>query len=400
MSLFFQVIPVAEAIRILTSGVEPAGDEEIPLGEGLYRVLSGAVASDTDIPGFTRSVVDGYAVLAADTTGAGDTIPSMLRLTGSVPMGGVPDRAVEPGECIYVPTGAVLPPGADAVVMLEHAEPAGDLVLVRRPVAPGENVLARGEDFLRGGVVLPAGRRLRPQDLGVLAAAGKDRVRVYRRPRVGVISTGNELVPVTAVPSPSQVRDVNSTLCAGFLQEHGCVPVGYGIVRDERDLLYAALDRALHECDAVLVSGGSSKDARDHCAAAIEAGGKVLAHGVGIQPGKPTILGRVRGKPVVGLPGHPASAYVVLRALVRPLLGAMAGALPPERRVPAVLAENIPSTRGREDWVRVKLEGGRARPVFGKSGLLNTLAASDGVVVVPAEREGREAGEAVEVILW
>jgi molybdopterin molybdotransferase len=400
MSLFFSVIPVAEAIRILTSGVAPAGDEEIPLERGLHRVLSGSVTSDTDIPGFTRSVVDGYAVRAADTTGAGDAVPSMLRWTGTVPMGGVPDRPVAPGECLYVPTGAVLPAGADAVVMVEHAEPAGDLVLIRRPVAPGENILARGEDFHGGGVVLPKGRRLRPQDLGVLAAAGKDCIRVYRMPRVGVISTGNEVVPVTALPSGSQVRDVNSSLCAGFLQEHGCVPECYGIVRDEQGLLLAALDRALPECDGILVSGGSSKDARDHCASAIAVRGEVLAHGIALQPGKPTILGRVQGKPVIGLPGHPASAYIVLRALVRPLVGALAGGLPPERRVTARLAGNIPSPRGREDWVRVRLDGELAWPVFGKSGLLNTLAASDGVVVVAAEREGMETGEGVEVILW
>ena len=400
MSLFFSVIPVAEAIRILTSAAVPAGTEEISLANGLNRVLAEDVTSDGDIPGFTRSVVDGYAVRAADTTGAGDAVPSMLRWTGSVPMGGVPDRAVAPGECLYVPTGAVLPPGADAVVMVEHAEQAKELVLVRRPVAAGENVLARGEDFPRGGMVLPKGRRLRPQDLGVLAASGKSRVRVFRQPRVGVISTGNELVPVTAVPSVSQVRDANSSLCAGFLQEHGCVPRCYGIVRDEQEMLRAALDRALSECDAVLVSGGSSKDARDHCAAAIAEQGEVLAHGIALQPGKPTILGRMQGKPVIGLPGHPASAYIVLRALVRPLIGVMAGGLPPERRLGAHLGDSIPSPRGREDWVRVQVEGGLARPVFGKSGLLNTLAASDGVVVVPAEREGMEAGEAVEVILW
>jgi len=400
MSLFFSVIPVAEAIRILTSAAVPAGTEEISLANGLNRVLAEDVTSDGDIPGFTRSVVDGYAVRAADTTGAGDAVPSMLRWTGSVPMGGVPDRAVAPGECLYVPTGAVLPPGADAVVMVEHAEQAKELVLLRRPVAAGENVLARGEDFPRGGMVLPKGRRLRPQDLGVLAASGKSCVRVFRQPRVGVISTGNELVPVTAVPSVSQVRDANSSLCAGFLQEHGCVPRCYGIVRDEQEMLRAALDRALSECDAVLVSGGSSKDARDHCAAAIAEQGEVLAHGIALQPGKPTILGRMQGKPVIGLPGHPASAYIVLRALVRPLIGVMAGGLPPERRLGAHLGDSIPSPRGREDWVRVQVEGGLARPVFGKSGLLNTLAASDGVVVVPAEREGMEAGEAVEVILW
>ncbi|MDD1660067.1 MAG: molybdopterin molybdotransferase MoeA [Methanomicrobiales archaeon] len=400
MSLFFSVIPVAEAIRILTSAAAPGGTEEIPLGEGLHRVLSADVPSDTDIPGFTRSVVDGYGVRAADTTGAGDAVPSMLRWMGTVPMGGVPDRAVAPGECLYVPTGAVLPDGADAVVMVEHTEQARDLVLIRRPVAKGENVLARGEDYPRGGMVLPKGRRLRPQDLGVLAAAGRSRILVFRQPRVGIISTGNELVPVTAFPSASQVRDVNSSLCAGFLQEHGCVPRCFGIVKDEQGLLRAALDRALFECDAVLVSGGSSKDARDHCASAIAERGEVLAHGIALQPGKPTILGQVQGKPVIGLPGHPASAYIVLRALVRPLIGVMAGGLPPERRVGAHLAENIPSPKGREDWVRVRLEGDLARPVFGKSGLLNTLAASDGVVVVPAEREGMEAGEVVEVILW
>jgi molybdopterin molybdotransferase len=302
---------------------------------------------------------------------------------------------------MYIPTGGILPDGADAVVMAENAEVVGDDVLVKRSVAHGENVLLYNEDFREGEVVLSAGRRLSAQDTGVLAAAGCTEVPVVRMPKVGIISTGNELVPAGRRPGPGQVRDVNSTVVASLLKDLGCIPVPYGIVRDEREPLAAAVGRAAGECDAVLVSGGSSKDERDMVAAVIADMGEVLIHGVAIAPGKPTIIGRCNGVPVVGLPGHPASTFVVTVAIVRPLLLALTGDTTSVlRTVQATLAMNVTKAKGREDYIRVAVKDGIATPLFGKSGLLNTLTRSAGIVRVPAGSEGLETGTTIEVILW
>jgi molybdopterin molybdotransferase len=401
MSRFLSVVPASEAITAIRSLAVPAGEESVPLAESSGRILSRDVTSDVDIPGFTRSVVDGYAVRAADTTGAGDAIPAILSFSGRVAMGAIAERPVRSGECAYVPTGGILPDGADAMVMVENTEQMGDEVLIRKPVAHGENVLMFNEDFSLGEVVLKKGRRISAQDAGVLAAAGCTSVQVVRKPRFGVISTGNELVPVAAKPGIGQVRDVNSYVVASFLQAQGCIPVRYGIVRDEREALTAAIVKATAECDAVLVSGGSSKDERDMVASIIAEQGNVLVHGVAIAPGKPTIIGRCGGKPVIGLPGHPASAFIVLMAIVGHLITEMTGEeVSRVRTTSAILAENVPSSRGREDYVRVVVDNGIATPVFGKSGLLNTLIRSTGVVRVPAESEGLETGTKVEVILW
>jgi molybdopterin molybdotransferase len=401
MKLFLEVVPIEEAVAAVM-GIAPAVVvETVALEDAYGRVLAEDITAGEDIPGFTRSVVDGYAVIAADTTGAGEAMPAMLENIGRVAMGAAEERRIVPGQCCYVPTGGILPPGADAMVMVEYTEAVGDDVLVHRPVAPGENLIARGEDFAAGAVVLEAGRRCSPRDLGVLAALGKAEVPVAARPRVGIISTGNELVPVTATPGPAQVRDANTSLAAGFVRERGGEPVRYGIVRDEREALKEALAAATAACDVVLLSGGSSKDERDMCAATINEAGEVLIHGVAIAPGKPTIIGRVGTTPVIGLPGHPASAYVVLIAIAGPLLAAMTGEKRAVRTAAARLTQNVPSARGRDDYVRVALDGeGGAVPLFGKSGLLNTLAASSGLVRVPASREGLEVGEEVEVLLW
>lgn len=219
-------------------------------------------------------------------------------------------------------------------------------------------------------------------------------------PRIGIISTGNELVPVVETPGPGEVRDANSYLAGAFVTERGCHPVYFGIVRDDRAVLKRAISSALERCDAILVSGGSSKDERDNTAAVIAELGEVLVHGIALAPGKPTIIGTARERPVIGLPGHPASAYVVLVAIVDHLLAAMRQTTVSRRTVRARLTQNIPSTRGREDYVRVSLSGGEATPVFGKSGLLNTLVQSEGLVRIPASSEGFEVGEDVEVILW
>jgi molybdopterin molybdotransferase len=402
MSRFLSVIPVADAIAV-AEGIAPAcAMETVPVEESYGRVLAADIVADTDIPGFDRSIVDGYAVRSADTVGAGDAVPALLRCVGRVSMGSSdPMLAIRGSECTYIPTGGVLPAGADAAVMVEYTEEAGDTILVKRTVSHGENVILRDGDFKRGETVFFTGRRLSPQDAGVLAACGCAAVPVAKKPVVGIISTGNELVPVTAVPGPGQVRDANAPMLAAWLAEYGCVPVLYGIVRDEREAFEQVIARALPSCDLVILSGGSSKDDRDMTAGVIAARGTVLVHGIAIAPGKPAIIGRIGGKPVIGLPGHPASAFVVLIAIVRPLLDRMLGQKCSRlRTLQATLAENIPSQRGREEYVRIRVEGGIATPLFGKSGLLNTLVKSDGLVCIPAGAEGLEKGSRIDVILW
>jgi len=401
MSLFLQLVSVSKAVEEVRNIAVRCGDDPVPLADALHRILARDIFADVDIPGFTRSVVDGYAVRAAETVGSSDAIPSMFALKGRVAMGASAGMILQPGECIYVPTGGVLPAGADAVVMIEHAEQIGDEILTKKSVAHGENVLLYNEDFSAGEPVLQGGRRLSAQDVGVLAAAGCRNVPVIRMPKIGILSTGNELVPVSVRPQAGQVRDVNSYVIAAAVRDWGCFPVLYGIVRDEREALSTGINKATEDCDVVLVSGGSSKDERDMVSAIIDERGEVLIHGIAIAPGKPTIIGKCNGKPVIGLPGHPASAFIVLIAIVRHLITAMTGETASSvRTLQATLDQNVPSAKGREDYVRVAVKNGIATPLFGKSGLLNTLVKSTGVVRVPAESEGLETGTRVDVILW
>ena len=402
MSRFLHVVAVEDAVATAARIAPAPVLEKIPWGSATGRVLAEDVPADMDIPGFDRSVVDGFAVRSGDTTGSSDATPALLQCTGRVVMGSSdPHNSVMQGTCVYIPTGGVLPAGADAVVMVEHTEETADTVLVKRPVSYGENVLLHDDDFRKGETVLIAGRKLTPQDAGVLAAVGCTEVTVAKKPVVGIISTGNELVPVTARPGPGQVRDANASMLAAYLAEYGCESRLYGIVRDERDEFETVTSRAVRECDVVLLSGGSSKDDRDMTAGVIAGRGEVLVHGIAIAPGKPTIIGRIEGKPVIGLPGHPASAFVVLIAVVRPLLDRMLGLEKPLLLASsAVLGDSIPSQKGREEYVRVRIENGVATPLFGKAGLLNTLVKSDGLVRIPSGCEGLEKGTSVEVILW
>ena len=402
MTRFLEIISVKEArevIRRITPKPEP---ESVALNECYGRVLLEDIYPDMDIPGFSKSVVDGYAVISSDTAGAGEAIPAMLKYSGRIEMGQETDSLLNPGECMYVPTGAAIPDNADAVAMIEYCEDMGDQILIHKPLANGENIIFRGEDFSKEKIAIKSGTILRPQDCGVLAATGNEQLKVAKRPVIEIISTGNELVPVSKIPEGGQIRDVNSSLCESFMIKTGCIPKKYGIVRDEKETLLNALTKTKDECDAVLISGGSSKDERDNTAAAIEELGEVLVHGIAIAPGKPTIIGKAGDKPVIGLPGHPGSAFIVLFALVEDLLRGMQGTKPERVTRKARLAENIPSSIGREDYARVTLDREKdlAIPVFGKSGLLNTLRDSDGLVIVPTGSEGLEKDEIVEVILW
>ncbi len=402
MSVFLTTVSVEEAVRVVRRISPPPRDGMVPLESANSRILSRDIVADIDIPGFTRSVVDGYAVRSADTTGAGEAIPVILRLAGRAVMGASEKQPpLPPGSCMYVPTGGEIPEGTDAVAMIEYCEMLGDEVLVKRSLAVGENIIFKGEDFRAGEIVLERGRRLSPVEVGVLAATGHSMVPLSDILKVGIISTGNELVPVNEVPVGSRVRDVNTYLCTAFLEQNGVRPVRYGIVRDDPEAFEATLDDALRTCDAVLISGGSSKDERDLTAGIIRSRGEVLVHGISLAPGKPTIIGVARGKPVIGLPGHPASTYVVLMVIARQMILAMTGNKSDSPVVVrGVLLENIPSAKGREEYVRVRVTDKGIIPLFGKSGLLNTLVRSNGMIRIPAGSEGIETGTEVEVILW
>ncbi len=405
-----------EEVLALYPRFSTVGAEEVDLDEALGRVLASPVAAPEAAPGFNRATMDGYAVAAQDTFGASVGAPQYLEIKGEVPMGAAPGRPLAPGETLRAPTGAMLPEGADAVVMLEYTAEHPDQTLeVRRAVAPGENLLSPGEDVPAGKLLFKKGARLRPQDLGLLAALGITQLTAYRKPRVAILSSGDEIVPVARQPGPGQVRDANAHLTAAQVREAGGLPLLLGIIPDDFGALRAALAAAISDADLILISGGSSVGARDLTLAAIRdlPGSEVLAHGVAIRPGKPTILAAVGvglgsgAKPLLGLPGHPASAAVVMEVLGRPLLAHLSGlkAAPPwGRTVTAALSRNLAGASGREDYVRVRLrpEGETlwADPVLGPSGLLSPLVNSDGLAMIPLEVEGLLKGELVEVRLF
>ncbi|MDI3279963.1 MAG: molybdopterin-binding protein [Bacillota bacterium] len=411
MNEFYDLISVPEACARLKShlpGQLPS--EEVGLLEACGRVLAEDVRAQEDVPGFRRSTVDGFAVRARDTFGASESAPAMLEVVGTIPMGEEARDPLPPLSSFAISTGGMLPPGADAVVMLEYVEHVSEGVIeVYRPVAPGENVVEPGDDLRAGQVILPAGHRLRPQDLGLLSAAGYTRVRVRRRPVVGILATGDEVVAPEEKPAPGQVRDVNSYSLAGLVQEAGGLPRLGGIVPDDYQALYRRSAELLAQCDLLLLSGGSSVGRRDYTLQVIQELGApgVLVHGLALQPGKPAIGGVARGKPIFGLPGHPVSAMVVFAQLVRPVLEHLLGRRPaelPPPTVPARLKRNLPSAPGREDFVRVRLlrEGDEwwAEPVLGKSGLLTTMTKADGLVRIPSASEGLLQGTLVQVELF
>lgn len=395
-----------EVLRLLETEFSPRPvPEEVPLSEARGRVLFAPVEAGEFVPGFDRSTVDGYAVRSADTFGCSDAIPAILRLRGEVLMGEGAGCALEPGCCAAVPTGGAMPPGSDAAVMLEYTEDYGDGTIgICRSAAPGANLIFKGDDVRPGQTVLPAGRRLGVQDIGALAALGVSRVTVCRRPAVGILSTGDELVPVEETPGSGQVRDVNSAMLQALVEEAGGEAVCFGILRDDEELLREKLDLALERCDMVLLSGGSSVGMKDAACRVIGSRGEVLLHGVAMKPGKPTILGRAEGKPVFGLPGHPVAAFFVSRLFVLPLLDRLQGRTPGWYTVPAVLTEAVSANHGRAQYMGVFLSRRDgilcARPIRGKSGLITTLAGSDGWFCIPRDCEGAAAGETVQVYLY
>ncbi|OIP41759.1 MAG: hypothetical protein AUK25_05050 [Desulfobacteraceae bacterium CG2_30_51_40] len=403
---FFKVKTTEQVISIL-EGFHSLDEEFVALEQALGRVLSRDMFSPEDLPSFSRSSVDGFAVRAKDTFGATEAMPSLCEITGEVLMGEAPEGMVWSGAAWKIPTGGMLPEGADAVVMLEHSHRLDARTIeISRPVSPLENIILPGDDFSKGSLVLEKGKRLRSQDLGVLAGVGFLRVPVVRRPRVAVISTGDEIVPIGKTPGPGQVRDINGITLCSFCLSSGAEPITMGIIPDRLENLLKAVQASITAADMVWISGGSSVGVRDLTLKVFESmpDFELLVHGISISPGKPTIIARSGAKALVGLPGHVASALVVAEIFMGRLIARLSGGTGEGELagpLEAVLSRNVESAPGREDYIRVRLtekEGRRiAEPVFGKSGLISSLVVSDGLVRIEMNCEGLYEGEKVLV---
>ncbi|MBS4023794.1 MAG: molybdopterin molybdotransferase MoeA [Dethiobacter sp.] len=399
------VLTVIEAREKILSGLGfrlPA--ERVLLADAAGRVLAGEITAPSDLPAFSRSTMDGYAVAARDSFGATEAMPALLDVTGEVMMGTTAPAPLKSGEAMRISTGGMLPAGADAVVMVEHTELLDEYtVSVHRAAAPGENTIARGEDLRQGVAALPPGHILRPQDIGLLAALGCTGAEVATRPRVAVLSTGDELVSPECEPAPGQVRDINTYLLSALVKQTGAVPVPLGIIPDSPQALAAALHKT-KDCDCTIISGGSSAGVRDLTADAINSLGKpgVLFHGVSMRPGKPLIYGLAGDKPYFGLSGNPTSAMVGFLLFVRPLLLAMQGASELQQLLWARVDRSLSSAGGREDYVRAILYSKErelwASPVLGQSNLISTVVRGSALLRIPQDCEGVEAGEKLEAI--
>jgi molybdopterin molybdotransferase len=408
--LFFTVKTSEEVFKILRE-FESLEDEIIPLESAFDRVLSKDLLSPEDLPGFSRTSMDGYAVQAKDTFGATESLPVLLEVVGEVVMGEVPEGTLTSGRAIKISTGGMMPRGADGVVMVEYCSTLDEnSIEVSRAISPQENVIQYDDDFKKGATVLKKGCRLRPQDLGVMAGLGLSRISVHKRPRVAIISTGDEVIPVSENPAPGQVRDINSYTMAAFCRRARTEPIIMGLCRDNFQHLRDMVEQGLEEADTVFLSGGSSVGTRDLTLKVFESfeDMTVLVHGISISPGKPTIIAKIGSRAIFGLPGHAASAMVVAEVFLAPFLFHIQG----ERGFPkkchyeieATLSRNVESTSGREDYFRVRLKrnGGDwiAEPIFGKSGLISTLVEADGLLRVERNTEGLYRDQRVKVMVF
>jgi molybdopterin molybdotransferase len=411
MSDFLTLKPVDEILAMIQH-FEPLEAEYLPLPEALGRVLAQDFTAPEDLPGFDRSTMDGFAVKAKDVFGAGEVQPAALELVGECPMGEIPTISLGPGQTARIWTGGMLPQGADAVVMLEYSRNIGEnLVELTRPAAPLENVITASEDAENGEVLLPAGRVLRPQELGLLAALGQTEIGVRRKPKVAVISSGDEVVPAEVKPGLGQVRDINSYTLSALATAAGGQARCLGLAGDSPEQLKDMILEALDWADVILLSGGSSAGQRDFTVNVFRSlpEVEVLVHGVAISPGKPLILARSGPKSLWGLPGHAASALVCAEVFIRPLLSSLLGRSDREvwrEGLRAVLSRPIASAQGRRDYIRVRLDppeqaGGplTATPVLGKSGLITTLVMAEALIICPENLEGLNAGQMVDIHL-
>jgi molybdopterin molybdotransferase len=410
MPEFLKLIPVQQALQLLLSQMQvKIIAERIATVNALGRVTAESICSPIPLPPFPRSTVDGYAVRAADTFGASESLPAYLNVIGEILMGGQPGFDINPGETGLIHTGGMLPNSSNAVVMIEYTQPVSDdTVEILHSVAVGENIIKVGEDVQFGQEVIPLGVRVRPAEIGGLAALGILELEVARKPVIGIISSGDEVIPPDRKLMPGQVWDINSYSLSALIYQAGAIPKQYGIFPDEAEVLEAISTRAMDECDALVITAGSSASARDLTASVINKLGSpgVLVHGVNIKPGKPTILAICNNKVVIGLPGNPVSALVIAGLFVVPVVESLLGLSSVGIRVKllARLSTNIPSQAGREDWVAAWLstsqEGYQVDPIFSKSNLIFSLVRANSMIRVPPDANGLSAGELVEVFLF
>jgi molybdopterin molybdotransferase len=424
MSEFLNLISPKEAIKLILSSLPDRGPESevIDSRDAWGRIIAEDIVAPQSHPEFPRSAADGFAVKARDTYGATESIPAYLNVIGEVKMGMEPIFSLPSGSCGQIHTGGMLPSGADAVVMVEHTQAvrlinsteARYFIEVTRAVAEGENIILKGEDVEKNQVVIRTGTRIRTEEIGGCMALGILNMRVAIIPIIGIISTGNELINPDQIPIIGQIRDINSYTLSSLISEISGNPKNYGIVPDELDKLASVAEKALDECNAVIITAGSSVSTRDITAEAINSLGLpgILVHGVNIRPGKPTILAVCKNKPVIGLPGNPVSALISARLFVKPIIHNLLGQkrIPPAPSVKARLTINVASQSGREDWITVRLvedlngsskgeEHYLAEPIFGKSNLIFSLISADGLFCIPADITGLEAGNLVDVFL-
>ena len=389
---------------------KPIPAEKVHIEESLHRVLAEDIFSPINLPEFPRSTVDGFSIKAKDTYGASEKNPAILQVIGEIPMGRISDIEIKGGEAVKVATGGMVPKGADAVEMVEYTEWIDSNTLhIFKAISPLENVIQVGEDVKAGEVVLQKGHFIRPQDIGLMAGIGKSDVFVFLRPRVGIISSGDEIIPIEKEPKPGEVRDINRYTIVSMVKEAGGVPVFLGIAKDRFNDLKEKIEIGLKESDMVAITGGSSVGTLDLTLDVLQSlpGTEIMAHGVSVRPGKPTLLAEVDGKPFLGLPGHPVSAIVIFHLFGKPILKILSGyskeEAKPQLKLKGKASRNIPSVTGREDYVRVRLEEKDgilwAHPVFGKSGAISNLVNANGLIKIGINEEGLEEGEEAEVIL-
>ncbi len=410
MTEFLKLTSVEQALNKLLENLPQSKIrvEEVETLQSIGRVLAEDILSDLYSPAFDRSSVDGFAVRARDTQGTSETIPTYLEIKGEVPMGAPPSFSLLQGEAGVIHTGGMLPQGADAVVMLENSQVINRRMLeVHKSVAANENVLLKGEDVQPGSLVIPAGRQIRPEEVGGLMALGRTRVKVNKQPVVHLVSSGDELVPPDQVPQLGQVRDINTHSLAALVEQFGGAAVVHPILPDDPARLEEKLRECLQTADLVVITAGSSASERDMTADVINRIGNpgVLVHGVSVRPGKPTILAICGDKPVIGLPGNPVSALVIARLFVVPLLDRISGLCETRilAQVPARITSNLPSQAGRDDYVPVILKELRgdweAKPIFFKSNLIFSMVRATGLVHIPSAVTGIAEGTNVTVYL-
>lgn len=402
----FNVVTVEEAKRIIDENFkfEPL-PERVRLFEAIGRVAYCDILSKANVPGFRRSTVDGYALRSRDVAGASESIPAMLDYKGEVIMGRASEVELSyPGECVYVPTGGMLPKGSDCVVMIEYTEKLDEkTILINKPTAPGENVINEDDDVQTGEVIIKRGSKLRPYEIGVLSSIGHIEVEVVKRIRVGIISTGDEIVSPEKIPMLGQVRDINAYLLSSLVREKGGEAIMYGVCEDTYEDLMDRAVRAYKECDMVLISGGSSVGKKDQTLKVIKSLGEssVLVHGIAIKPGKPTLIGKSEGKIIFGLPGHPLACAVVFKAVVKHYMDRVTGEVDVDYPIPCSFGINYHKAKGREEYLPVNIErldgSMMAVPIFAQSGIISAFSRAWGFVRIDRNLEGLREGEKVLV---